>query len=244
MEGPLNSDGHTLTLKKASETTPAKITCQIICHDANSERQYNPMLRIGVMYENPRAIERVLSINRNHSEPDVYRIHSENTSYCHSGNNETNFVSYVYVYPHSPILLAFCSVTYYDPMSSTLEICHGSSFTVITYEELSSTTATEANSNNIELTTRLDGVSSTTEFGEEVTSTSTTKFNADVTAIPKVDPCSDETLMILVAFLVIVVVIMLLETILLIGIGIKCTMSKGSVNITRVRPMEDELQLL
>ena len=227
--GPLNNDGHTLTLKKASETTPAEILCQITCHDADSERQYNPRLRIGIMYETQHAIEQDLTINTNHSEPGVYYIHSEYTSYCHSDNNEINFVSYVYMYPQSPILLAFCGVTYLDTIRSTHEICHGSSIAVIIYEESSSTTTTDANSNSIESTRRLDGVSSTSEHGEEFTSNS---INVDRLTNPlTLPPVVITSLVIMGLALVVETTILAVITIL----WIKSKKSTAKVDVIEVK---------
>lgn len=140
MAGPLNEHNYTLSLRKANENTPAEISCRITCHDEDPQNKYKSRLYLGIMYAE-RAKEKRLHTNSNVLEPHVYDIHSETTSYCHHESNEINFVSYIYIFPQSPILLVTCSVIY--DRTNLHETCSSPGIAVITYFEENSPTTGE-----------------------------------------------------------------------------------------------------
>lgn len=130
MEGPLNEYDSRAVLQKANEITPAEVMCQIICHDENMVNNYHQHLYLIILKTNERPKSKVLSINTNESEQDVYDIYSESHSDCDQ-NNTITFVSYIHVYPQSPVLVATCMVTY----RPTHETCYSPGNVVIIYDK-------------------------------------------------------------------------------------------------------------
>lgn len=210
--------------------------CRTTCHDVNPEGKYILKLRLGIMYATERARERDLSINTNHSEPDVYYIHSENISYCHSGNNETTFVSHVHMYPSSPILLAICSVTYmHVSMISSPEICQGLGIAVIIYGGEPAETTTQEHSGTAVFTTKPEGVSTTTENDEY---TSSSMINIVTPEHPTISPhLVREFPTVEASFLTILVIIVMVESVILVVITIlwiKSKKSKAKVKVVEI----------
>ena len=179
--GPINVDNYTLTLRRANEITPVQIECRITCHNVNPE--YNSQLYLGIMYAD-RAQVKYLSIKKPHREPDVYKINSEITSSCGNGSNETNFISYIRIFPESPIILSTCSVHVTYDHDNISERCTSPGIAVIIY----SAETTPIDVTEIEATTTLTESSDNTA---ERTKTDATTTSNEVTKMPIT--CTDVT---------------------------------------------------